>query len=853
MLLAMGSANLRVLRSLEQGSGQAPSFWNPRPQNVSNSGPRLEVAQRQRIWRARNGPVTTEDFNKCMEFLPRGVECLGLTMRQTREVWRPDASPGDLPEVTLLALTGIPLEIVTPIISPGLVQHAKYLKDQPVATFHDPNLVGARQEDRFLVIDHEDSGFTGYGTLQATVSEEISPELATRLLDAVEKTFRGDLIRVDPESELETRKNMTASYRLNLSILGLMSVLVSGLLLRNTAALQMILRRPLVAVLRQTGASRNTIIRLVLAEQILVALTGCVAGVIGGIFLEQAVSYQVLKTVRSLYTPDVGSGEGFALKNLLWPVLSAAGAGILVYLASSFAMLRGLVQTEPRNLAAREFEGRERQTDIRRVRRAWLVRLSGAVFSCVILAAAPFIRPIVIPGTANLQVPLYGYIAAFAVIIIAFSVAGATSLITTRLLLLVVPAKRAHLMPALAISVRRNLQARRRPEAAVATLATGLALVTGISLMVDGFRESFTAWLDRSFTAEVVALPVETRSNETRPRLSGRDHDVLRKVMNVQSDCVLLEDGSVRVAALHTISAPVKLAAIDDSMPEGYPLPLEAISWPGSNDLNTAAILQRVLLSDDRFLVSEALARKMSLRVGDRVEVSSKSLVAGKESSPISGIIAGVVRDYSSELGYVFIGKPAWERKTGMDGCHSLRIYTRGEATSAFSSRLLQKLPDVASKLNVQSSASLKKMATGTFEQTFKVSGLLTILAAILGGIALIVQIAQSAADRRYEWLALRRLGASWGRMTLLLAADVGISVLAGLILGLFCGGIIGWLLIVVINRQAFGWSIAIPGPSALASTITLALIYAATLWLAGVAMSWWTMRPGKSWEVTRE
>lgn len=144
-------------------------------------------------------------------------------------------------------------------------------------------------------------------------------------------------------------------------------------------------------------------------------------------------------------------------------------------------------------------------------------------------------------------------------------------------------------------------------------------------------------------------------------------------------------------------------------------------------------------------------------------------------------------------------------------------------------------------------------MATGTFEQTFKVTGLLTILAAILGGVALIVQIAQSSAGRRLEWLALRRLGSSWTRLTQLLAADVLISVLAGLALGLVCGGIMAWLLVVVINRQAFGWSIAMPGIYDLATAGLFAVAYAAALWLAGVIMSWWTMRPGKAWEVLRE
>jgi putative ABC transport system permease protein len=843
MLLAMGSANLRVLDSLKEADGSSKrSLWNS---PTSQSG---ETGGTRRIWRARRGQLTTAAFDHCLTFMPSGVRCLGLTVRQTRDVWREDAKKrNDLPTVTLVAVAGSPFEVISPMISPALVPFKSYFRHAPVATFNDPDLTGGRSQDHHVLIDHDSSSFGGHDSIEASVDREISFDAAEKILDQIEDGFGDEALRVDPDAEFEARKNLTASYRLNLSILGLMSVLVSGLLLRNTAALQMMLRRPVVAVLRQTGASRRTIMGLVLSEQILIAVAGCAAGIVGGLLLEQAISHQVMKTVRVLYTPDAGNGQ----RSLLIPIVGATGAGLVVYLASSFAMLRSLVAVQPRDLAAREFEGRERQADAGRVAKGWRMRLAGIALSVAILLIAPTVPPVTSQG--NLQVPLFGYFAAMAIVILAFSAASGASYITTRLLRIFVPEARAHRFPALAISTRRNLHARRRPEAAVATLATGLALVTGISLMVAGFRNSFTAWLAQSFTAEVVALPLITQDGEFRPRLDGDSHNLLRKTMQVDTDCVLLDEGTVRAPGNQSSlkGVPVRVAAIDDALPPDYPTPLETIPWPGTRtSVPNNEILREFMNSEDLFLASEALARKLKLKTGDQVQLGG---IKSAGTHNFTGRIAGVVRDYSSELGYLFLSKKSYETRTGLNGCHSLRVYTAGVNAPAFASAVSNRLPEIASRLNIQSSDDLKKMATGTFEQTFKVTGLLTILAAILGGVALIVQIAQSSAGRRLEWLALRRLGSSWTRLTQLLAADVLISVLAGLALGLVCGGIMAWLLVVVINRQAFGWSIAMPGISDLATAVLFAVAYAAALWLAGVIMSWWTMRPGKAWEVLRE
>jgi putative ABC transport system permease protein len=271
---------------------------------------------------------------------------------------------------------------------------------------------------------------------------------------------------------------------------------------------------------------------------------------------------------------------------------------------------------------------------------------------------------------------------------------------------------------------------------------------------------------------------------------------------------------------------------------------------PVSDLPESRELIRSVIAGNDKFLASEALARRLRLSPGDEVTIA---VSAAGGSRSMSGTVAAIVRDYSSELGFLFMGKSTYEAATGLDGCHSLRIYTRGIPANEFATKLNAQLPSVAAALDISSSQSLKANALAVFEQTFKVTGILTFLAATLGGIALVVQIAQATASRRLEWLALRRLGTSWQGMARLVAADVFLSIAAGVILGTACGWILGWLLVTIVNRQAFGWTILMGGPQSVGKTIAFSAFYGAILWGSGVLIGWWTMRPGAKWNVRRE
>jgi len=89
---------------------------------------------------------------------------------------------------------------------------------------------------------------------------------------------------------------------------------------------------------------------------------------------------------------------------------------------------------------------------------------------------------------------------------------------------------------------------------------------------------------------------------------------------------------------------------------------------------------------------------------------------------------------------------------------------------------------------------------------------------------------------RRREFGMLRHLGMTRGQVGRMLAAEGGLLALLGVAAGLALGGAISLILIHVVNRQSFNWSMDVHLPWALLFSLSVLLICLASLtaWLSG-------------------
>jgi putative ABC transport system permease protein len=153
----------------------------------------------------------------------------------------------------------------------------------------------------------------------------------------------------------------------------------------------------------------------------------------------------------------------------------------------------------------------------------------------------------------------------------------------------------------------------------------------------------------------------------------------------------------------------------------------------------------------------------------------------------------------------------------------------------------IQAISDGRQALIMNSNARIREISLAIFDRTFVITNVLYWLAvgvAIIGifGAMLALQL-----ERGREFGMLRALGMTPLQTGALVALQTGyVGLLAGL-LAVPLGLLMGWVLLAVINRRAFGWQIelaATPGP--LGWAIVLA---AGAALLAGIYPAWQAAR----------
>ncbi|MBI3666649.1 MAG: FtsX-like permease family protein [Acidobacteria bacterium] len=123
----------------------------------------------------------------------------------------------------------------------------------------------------------------------------------------------------------------------------------------------------------------------------------------------------------------------------------------------------------------------------------------------------------------------------------------------------------------------------------------------------------------------------------------------------------------------------------------------------------------------------------------------------------------------------------------------------------------------------------LRAEAIRVFDRTFAITYALEAVAILVAVLGVAGALLALVIDRRRELGLLRFLGASAAQVRRLLFFEAGLLGLLANGIGLGLGALLSLILIFVINKQSFGWTIQFHWPVALLAG-ALTLIYAATV-----------------------
>jgi putative ABC transport system permease protein len=127
---------------------------------------------------------------------------------------------------------------------------------------------------------------------------------------------------------------------------------------------------------------------------------------------------------------------------------------------------------------------------------------------------------------------------------------------------------------------------------------------------------------------------------------------------------------------------------------------------------------------------------------------------------------------------------------------------------------------------------NLRTEAIRIFDRTFAITYALEVVAVTVAIIGIAGALLALVIDRRRELGLLRFLGAAVSQIRKLILVEAGLIGLLANLAGLALGIVLSLLLIFVINKQSFGWTIQFHWPIAVLLS-ALTLVYVATV-LAG-------------------
>jgi len=116
------------------------------------------------------------------------------------------------------------------------------------------------------------------------------------------------------------------------------------------------------------------------------------------------------------------------------------------------------------------------------------------------------------------------------------------------------------------------------------------------------------------------------------------------------------------------------------------------------------------------------------------------------------------------------------------------------------------------------------------FDRAFAVTYALEAVAGLIGLVGIACAGAATALSRRGEFGMLRHVGMLRRQIVAMLAAEGLLVSLLAALYGLVLGGALSLVLVHVVNRQSFHWSIDLALPAAQLALFTAALVAAATV-----------------------
>ncbi|HSH79617.1 MAG TPA: FtsX-like permease family protein [Herpetosiphonaceae bacterium] len=583
-----------------------------------------------------------------------------------------------------------------------------------------------------------------------------------------------------PEARTATVAQLTRAFEINLSALSMLALVVGMFLIYNTITFSVVQRRVLIGTLRCVGVTRRQIFALIMLEALLVGLTGAVAGSVLGVLLGRGLVGLVTQTINDLYFVVSVRGVFIAPETLLKGMLLGVGATLV----AAAVPANEATNTPARAVLRRSsVEERIRQNVPR-------LLLAGAVLFLV--------------GSALLFLPTRSLVVSFAAL---FCFVVGSSLLTPGVTVGLMRVARPVLGRVWGLlgrmAARDVVAALSRTSVAIAALMVAVSVTVGVGIMVGSFRQTVITWLDISLQADVYISPPGLAANRVDATLDPAVVAAVRSLPGVAGT------SSYRGIITESEYGPVQLLGMDLA-PEGETAyrfvqgePAEIIrAWRAG-----AA------------LVSEPFAYRHGLSAGEA------SLTLQTDNGPLTLPVAGVFYDYASEQGSVVLPMEMFRRWYADDQLSSIALYAAPDLDVDQLVEAARARTTSIQQLFIRSNVGLRKATLEIFDRTFAITSVLQLLATTIAFVGILSALMALQLERARELGVMRANGLTPRQLWGVVLGQTGLMGFTAGLLALPVGVLVASVLVYVINRRSFGWTLELAiTPGILLQAMVLAL-----------------------------
>jgi putative ABC transport system permease protein len=232
--------------------------------------------------------------------------------------------------------------------------------------------------------------------------------------------------------------------------------------------------------------------------------------------------------------------------------------------------------------------------------------------------------------------------------------------------------------------------------------------------------------------------------------------------------------------------------------------------------------------------ISEALQDIYGYEPGSRIVLPLQG-----QNRPFT--VAGIWRDYARSAGAAVITRKSYVQATGDDTATEGSIWIDGHRSTASVEAALRACFARGDLPEVMTSNAIRERSLQIFDRAFAITYALEAIAVIIGLTGVSFAASSTALARRAEFGMLRHLGMLRRQIIAMLASEGILMSLLGVGYGLTLGAGLSLVLVYVINRQSFNWSIDLSVPYWQLAVLSITLIAAAAItaiWSGRAAMS---------------